>query len=96
MTAPQVTLEVETDGDRGHSVFIVVDGEQDLTTLALGLSQILGSSTADRLWHLRDGVYQPLGRLDPPAPEPIGEMLDARSLHRVVLSEGVPAVIRGG
>ena len=89
-----IALYVGIDGrPADQSIVIDVRPDQDVTELALGLSEIFGSADANRLWVLEGGSYRPLG--DDVARSMIGEDLAENNMFDAVLCEGEPTVIRG-
>lgn len=82
-------VEVEVPASSGRLVMELA-ASQDVMKLTLGLCEILGSPSVDRLWIFRDGGYMRIG--NDVTPYTIGELLEAGQLHRLVLSEDEPVI----
>lgn len=92
----RVALRVEYTGT--EEVYVDVDVGTDLTRLELALAQLFGSEITmpERLWtRTPTGDMEPVGARNPPAPQPIGGLLEAGHLFSVILSADRPPV-RGG
>lgn len=79
---------VPAEGAVHERIIVDIPARQDVDRLELGMAEIFGRTSADRIWVRHGEGYQTMG--DGKAPSTVGDHLQVGHLYDAVLSEHPP------